>query len=270
MNFSMSRRQGNAHQKCADRVAVKITHLSVTFGAQQVLNDLSFEVNPGEIFVIMGPSGSGKSVLLRHLSGLERSGKGRVLINGRDAADTAVHADMTTAFVFQSSALLNSMTVFDNLALYLREHRLYNTRTIREKVEHVLEMLSLKDAMRKYPSQLSGGMRKRVAIARALVMEPQLILYDEPTSELDPVMAATITEIIGVLSTESGVTSIVVTHDRELALTIGHRVAFLVDGGFLTIDTLMKLRNSTYSCLVDFLNPKIDIAHPHFRKPKST
>ena len=263
------KRQAKLSSRRKDSVAVEVANLSVAFGKQQVLNNLSFEVSPGEIFAIMGPSGSGKSVLLRHISGLDRPSMGHVLINGRNAADAARQGEVVTAFVFQSGALLNSMTVFDNLALYLREHRIYPTATIREKVEQALELLSLKDAVHKYPSQLSGGMRKRVAIARALVMEPQLILYDEPTSELDPTMAATIAEIIGVLNAEAGVTSIVVTHDRQLALTIGHRVAFLLDGSFQAVDTPQGLSKNQNETLMRFLNPKIDITNPHFRNPQT-
>src|SRR5690606_29182653 len=124
--------------------------------------------------------GSGKSVLLKHIVGLEAPTSGRVFVGSQDAADPETREDVRMALVFQAGALFNSLTVYDNLALYLREHRLGNEGKIREKVMHALQILSLENAAGKLPAELSGGMRKRVAIARALVMEPQLLLYDEP------------------------------------------------------------------------------------------
>ena len=131
---------------------------------------------------------------------------------------------------------------------------------------HALRILSVEDAVSKFPSELSGGMKKRVSIARALVMEPQLLLYDEPTSELDPVMSATISEIIATLKNEYSVTSIVVTHDRSLALTIANRVGILMDGKLITLGTPKELAATKDPALVDFLYPKIDIQNPRFKK----
>jgi phospholipid/cholesterol/gamma-HCH transport system ATP-binding protein len=169
--------------------------------------------------------------------------------------------------VFQAGALFNSLSVYDNLALYPREHRSGNEASIRERVMHALTILSLEDAAQKFPSELSGGMKKRVSIARSLVMEPQLMLYDEPTSELDPVMSATISEIIATLKNEYSVTSLVVTHDRSLALlTIANRVGILMAGRLVTLGSADDLRSSTDPRIVDFLNPKIDIEHPRFKK----
>jgi phospholipid/cholesterol/gamma-HCH transport system ATP-binding protein len=170
------------------------------------------------------------------------------------------------ALVFQAGALFNSLTVYDNLALYLREHRLGNEGKIREKVMHSLQILSLENAAGKFPSELSGGMRKRVAIARALVMEPQLLLYDEPTSELDPVMSATISEIIASLKDQYRVTSVVVSHDRDLALNIADRVGILMGGELLTIASPEALKNPQDPRVMDFLNPKIDLHNPRFKK----
>jgi phospholipid/cholesterol/gamma-HCH transport system ATP-binding protein len=133
-------------------------------------------------------------------------------------------------------------------------------------VMHALKILSVEDAAKKFPSELSGGMKKRVSIARALVMEPQLLLYDEPTSELDPVMGATISEIIATLKNEYSVTSIVVTHDRALALTISNRVGILMEGELISLGTPSDLTKSKDPRIVDFLNPKIDILHPRFKK----
>jgi phospholipid/cholesterol/gamma-HCH transport system ATP-binding protein len=177
-------------------VGITIENLSKKFGTFEVLKNISFNVEPGEIFVLMGPSGSGKSVLLKHIVGLELPSDGRVTVDGHDAASEETREKVRMALVFQAGALFNSMSVYDNLALYPREHRVAGEAGIRDKVMRALQILSLENAAQKYPSELSGGMKKRVAIARALVMEPQLMMYDEPTSELDPVMSATISEII--------------------------------------------------------------------------
>src|SRR4051812_7661401 len=247
-------------------VGVEIDHLSKNFGSLQVLKDVTFKVDPGEIFVLMGPSGSGKSVLLKHIVGLEAPTSGRVLVNGQDALSEEIREQVRMALVFQAGALFNSLSVYDNLALYPREHRVTNEDGIREKVMRALQILSLENTAQKAPSELSGGMRKRVAIARALVMEPQLMLYDEPTSELDPVMSATISEIIATLREEYRVTTIVVSHDRDLALNIADRVGILMGGKLVSLGTPADLRTPKDPRIADFLNPKIDLKNPRFKQ----
>jgi phospholipid/cholesterol/gamma-HCH transport system ATP-binding protein len=247
-------------------VGVAVEGLSKSFGRFEVLKNVTFSVEPGEIFVLMGPSGSGKSVLLKHIVGLERPSAGRVTVDGRDAAAESTREQVRMALVFQSGALFNSLSVYDNLALYPREHRIANEAAIREKVMRALQILSLEGTANKAPSELSGGMKKRVAIARGLVMEPQLMLYDEPTSELDPVMSATIAEIIATLKDEYHVTSIVVSHDRELALGIADRVGILMGGELVSLGTPAELRNPQDPRVAEFLNPKIDLKHPRFKK----
>jgi phospholipid/cholesterol/gamma-HCH transport system ATP-binding protein len=253
------------HEESA-AVGVSIEGLSKKFGSFAVLKNITFSVEPGEIFVLMGPSGSGKSVLLKHIVGLEQPTSGRVLVDGRDASreDTREHVHM--ALVFQAGALFNSLSVYDNLALYPREHQVASEAGIREKVMRALQILSLEGAAQKSPSELSGGMKKRVAIARALVMEPQLMLYDEPTSELDPVMSATISEIIATLKDEYHVTTIVVSHDRELALGIADRVGILMGGELVSLGTPAELRTPRDPRVAEFLYPKIDLKNPRFKK----
>jgi phospholipid/cholesterol/gamma-HCH transport system ATP-binding protein len=253
------------HEESA-AVGVSIEGLSKSFGSFAVLKNITFSVEPGEIFVLMGPSGSGKSVLLKHIVGLEQPTSGRVLVDGRDASreDTREHVHM--ALVFQAGALFNSLSVYDNLALYPREHQVASEAGIREKVMRALQILSLEGAAQKSPSELSGGMKKRVAIARALVMEPQLMLYDEPTSELDPVMSATISEIIATLKDEYHVTTIVVSHDRELALGIADRVGILMGGELVSLGTPAELRAPRDPRVAEFLYPKIDLKNPRFKK----
>ena len=245
---------------------VTITNLNKKFGNVPVLRDINLEVKPGEIFCIMGPSGSGKTVLLKHIAGLETATSGEVRIGEYDAADPETRNKVHLALVFQAGALFNSLSVYDNLALYPREHRQCNEAGIRERVMHALSILSLEKAAHKFPSDLSGGMKKRVAIARALVMEPQLLLYDEPTSELDPVMSATLTEIIATLREQTAVTSIVVTHDRDLAFNIADRLAFVMDGRIQGVGTPADFKNPTDPVIANFLNPVIDLKNPRFKQ----
>ena len=218
-------------------VGLVVRGLRKSFADQEVLKGVDIEVKPGEIFVIMGPSGSGKSVLLKHLIGLEEPDAGEILINGESIQSPEIAAKYRMALVFQSGALLNSLTVGENVGLYLTEHRLKPSAEIARIVAEKLNDVGLKDTADKMPSELSGGMRKRAAIARALVIEPQLILYDEPTSELDPLSSVVIGEEILHLNRRIHVTSLVVTHDRELAFGVADRIAVINEGKIVVIGT---------------------------------
>jgi phospholipid/cholesterol/gamma-HCH transport system ATP-binding protein len=235
-------------------VGVQVRGLRKSFGAQEVLKGLDFEVKPGEIFVLMGPSGSGKSVLLKHIIGLEPPGEGEILINGESIQDPEVMGKYRMAMVFQSGALLNSLSVGENVGLYLTEHRLKPAGEIKRIVAEALDAVGLKDAADKVPSELSGGMKKRVAIARALVIEPQLILYDEPTSELDPLSAVVIGEEILKLNERIGVTSLVVSHDRDLAFGVADRIAVINAGKIITIGTPDEVKSNKDPIIQRFLN----------------
>lgn len=218
-------------------LTVQVRGLRKSFGGQEVLKGIDFEVQPGETFVIMGPSGSGKSVLLRHLIGLDAPDAGEILINGESAQSEKIASKYRMALVFQSGALLNSLTVGENVGLYLSEHRLKPPEEIARIVAEKLADVGLKDAADKMPGELSGGMKKRAAIARALVVEPQLILYDEPTSELDPLSAVVVGEEILKLKNRIHVTSLIVSHDRDLAFGVADRIAVINEGRILTIGT---------------------------------
>lgn len=235
-------------------VDVRVRGLHKGYRRQQVLKGLEFDVQAGEVFVIMGPSGSGKSVLLRQLIGLEASDSGEILIQGEPVHGGEVMKKYRLAMVFQSGALLNSLTVGENVGLYLTEHRLKSPAEISRAVSEKLEVVGLKGTEDKLPSELSGGMKKRVALARALIMEPQLIFYDEPTSELDPLSAVVIAQEIVGLNRRIGVTSLVVTHDRQLAFGIAQRIAVMADGNILTIGTPDEIRNSSIPEVQNFLN----------------
>jgi len=237
---------------------VEIHGVSKSFGEQEVLRGVDLTVQPGEIFVIMGPSGSGKSVLLKHVIGLEAPDAGEVLIDGEPATATGTRDRCRMAMVFQSGALLNSLTLAENVGLYLREHQLKPEPEIEQIVDEKLALVDLAEARDKLPAELSGGMRKRAAIARALVIEPQLLLYDEPTSELDPLMAATVGREIVNLQRSHGVTSMVVSHDRDLAFGIAHRMALIRDGRILCAGRPEEIRANGDPAVTEFLNANFE------------
>ena len=235
-------------------VSVKVTGLKRSFNGVEVLKGLDFEVKAGEIFVIMGPSGSGKSVLLKHIIGLEEPDAGEILVDGQSITAPGVMDHFRLAMVFQSGALLNSLTLGENVGLYLTEHRLKPPEEIARIVTEKLDIVGLKGQEAKMPSELSGGMKKRGAIARALVIEPQLILYDEPTSELDPVSAVVIGEEILRLKQDIQVTSIVVSHDRDLAFGVADRIAFISEGKIIAVGTPDEVRQNPNPIIKKFLN----------------
>ncbi len=235
-------------------VRVEVRGLRKSFNGEEVLRGVDFRVEPGEIFVIMGPSGSGKSVLLKHLIGLETPDAGEVLIGGESIQTPGVMDRHRMAMVFQSGALLNSLTVGENLGLYLSEHQLKSETEIAAIVATKLDLVGLKGMQERMPNELSGGMKKRASIARALVMEPELILYDEPTSELDPLMAVTIGQEIVNMRRRIQATSIVVSHDRDLAFGIADRIAIMHLGRILCVGSADEIRATPDPVIQEFLN----------------
>ena len=238
-------------------VSLSVSGLRKSYDGIDVLKGINFGVNPGEIFVIMGPSGAGKSVLLRLLIGLEEPDQGKVLTEGQPVQSPDIPARYRVAMVFQSGALLTSMTVGENVGFYLAEHHLNSPGEIAKIVAEDLEQVGLKGTENKMPDELSGGMRKRVAIARALVVEPQLILYDEPTSELDPVSAVSIAEDIVKLNARIHATTLVVSHDRDLAFGIAHRIAVLDGGLIIAIGTPDEIKRNPDPRVQNFLTARI-------------
>ena len=238
----------------ATGIPVAVRGLRKSFGDQAVLKGVDLDIRAGEVFVLMGPSGSGKSVFLRHLIGLEAPDTGEILLGGELATSEGLGERYRLAMVFQSGGLLNSLTVAENVGLYLSEHRLKPSAEIARIVAEKLAAVRLEPSVAaKYPTELSGGMRKRVAIARALVTDPQLVLFDEPTSELDPLVALAIgREIVG-LNHRTGATIVVVTHDRDLAFGIADRIAFLDGGEIAAIGTPAEMRASRHPLLQQFL-----------------
>lgn len=240
-------------------VRLRVNGLRKSYGGMPVLKGVSFEVERGETFVIMGPSGSGKSVLLKHIIGLEPADEGDIFVEDTSVRDGEAMSRYRMALVFQSGALLNSLNVLDNVGLYLSEHRLKPQDEINRIAIEKLDFLGLKNVKDRFPGELSGGMKKRVAIARALVMEPQLILYDEPTSELDPLSAVVIGEEIQNLQKRIHVTSIVVTHDRDLAFGIADRIAMMHEGELIAIGTVDEIRRHKHPIIHRFLNADFKI-----------
>ncbi len=234
-------------------VSLQARDVCKSYDGQIVLKGIDFQVERGEVFVLMGPSGSGKTVLLKHLIGLEVPDRGEILIEGQPIHSPGVVDRYRLAMVFQSGALLNSLSVADNVGLYLSEHRLHPPETIARIVTEKLALVGLKGIENKLPSELSGGMKKRVSIARALVIEPQLILYDEPTSELDPLIAVTIGAEILRLNQRIHVTSIVVTHDRDLAFGIADRIALMNEGELIALGPPDQVKADPHPLVQRFL-----------------
>jgi len=235
----------------------KIESLSKSYSGKDVLRDLSFEVRRGECFVILGRSGSGKSVALRQLNVLERPDSGRVLFDGIEISSLAeselAAVRKRIAMLFQGAALFDSMTVFENVAFPIREHRTLEAAELERQIKRHLALVGLFDVEDKLPSALSGGMKKRVALARSIALDPEAVLFDEPTTGLDPRTSATIAHLIEQTRSQLGVTSVVVTHDLTLARRVGDRLAFLDGGSFRFIGTWADADQSTDSELQKFL-----------------
>ncbi|OPZ04158.1 MAG: putative ABC transporter ATP-binding protein [candidate division BRC1 bacterium ADurb.BinA292] len=213
---------------------IRFEHVVKRLGGRVILDDLSFEIAKGEVFVIVGPSGTGKSVTLKHMVRLMSPTSGTVWLGDQaiSRADGAALQRLRERFgyLFQGGALLGWMTVAENVALPLEEKTGMAPGAIDARVAEVLEMVGLEADGGKLPAEISGGMQKRAGLARAIVRNPEIVLYDEPTSGLDPVTSRTIDRLIKHLNATLGVTSVVVTHDLHSALSIGHRIAMLYQG----------------------------------------
>ena len=241
---------------------IRVEDLWKSFGPQAVLRGVSLEVQPGEFMALIGMSGCGKSLLLKHLVRLVRPDRGRIWVAGQDV--TALPARALEAlrsrigFVFQSGALFDSMTVYDNVAFPLREKTRLGEGDIRKKVMGELERVDLSGAENKFPAQLSGGMIKRVALARTLVRDPEIVLFDEPTTGLDPVVSSAILDSFGWVRQRLKLTGILVSHEIPRIFKIVERVAMLYEGRIIAVETPERIQASTNPVVEQFINGKTE------------
>jgi phospholipid/cholesterol/gamma-HCH transport system ATP-binding protein len=228
-----------------------------SFGSKEVLRGVDLDIHPGETVVVLGGSGTGKSVLLKHTIGLLRPDEGRVLVEDEEVStlseDGLRSVRKKVAMVFQAGALFDSMDVHENVAYALREHTDKDEAAISDRVSEVLEQVELEGVERLMPVELSGGMRKRVALARAIALGPRALLYDEPTTGLDPITAEAINQLIRSMQKRLHVTSIVVTHDILSTRVVADRIAWLKDGRMGFIGTLPEAMASGHPELRHFL-----------------
>jgi phospholipid/cholesterol/gamma-HCH transport system ATP-binding protein len=236
---------------------IQIQDLYKSFRHQRVLEGVTLEIKTGETMVIIGRSGCGKSVLLKHIIGLLRPDSGKVLVDGEyvGALNAAGLKSLRKRFgmLFQGAALFDSLTVGENVALALKEHRDSNNGRVAEIVAQKLKLVGLAGVEALKPAELSGGMKKRVGLARAIAMDPQYVLYDEPTTGLDPVMADKINELIRQLQKELTITSIAVTHDMQSAYKIADRLAMLYEGKIIFLGTPQEIQACDHPVVRQFI-----------------
>jgi phospholipid/cholesterol/gamma-HCH transport system ATP-binding protein len=239
------------------RPFISVRGLFKSFSGKPVLQGVDLGVSEGETLVVLGGSGAGKSVLLRHINGLVMPDRGEVSVNGRSLAglgeDELFAVRKEIAMVFQLGALFDSLSVFDNISYPLREHSTLSEQRVRVRVSELLAMVDLKGVEELYPAELSGGMRKRVALARAIALEPRAVLYDEPTTGLDPIVTHHINLLIRGLQKRLGFTSIVVTHDLKSAFVVGDRFALLDNGRIRFVGTADEVRSTRDELMQEFL-----------------
>lgn len=241
---------------------IKIEKLWKSFGGNEVLRGLDLEIRDGETIVIIGQSGCGKSVLLKHLCGLLKPEKGRVLVDGTDIVPLG-EEELTPirkqfGFLFQGAALFDSMTLYDNVAFPLREERRVESE-VHKRVEEALKIVDLLEAQDKKPVELSGGMRKRAGLARAVVANPKYVLYDEPTTGLDPIRADNINEMVLRLHDKLHVTGVVVTHDMVSAYKIADRIAMLHEGRIHVVGTPKEIQATQDPIVKQFITGVSDV-----------
>ena len=239
---------------------IRVEELWKSFGSQEVLRGVSFEIQPGEFTALIGLSGCGKSLLLKHLVGLLKPDRGRIWIGSQDIGQASGRQleflRSRIGFVFQGGALFDSMTVYDNMAFPLREKTGLGEKDIRRKVTEELELVGLRDAEHKFPSQLSGGMIKRVALARALVRDPEIVLFDEPTTGLDPVVSRAVLELFSAVHQRLRLTGILVSHEIPRIFEIVQRVAMLHEGRIVAVESPGRFCASPNPVIQQFVNGK--------------
>jgi phospholipid/cholesterol/gamma-HCH transport system ATP-binding protein len=241
---------------------LRLRGVTKIFDREKVFDELDLDIDRGGTLVVIGRSGCGKSVLLKHLTGLMRPDAGAILFEGDDITrfdrKKIFQMRMHFGMLFQSSALFDSMSVGENVALPLRKHTALGDGEIERVVCEKLKLVGLTDVYDKFPAEMSGGMKKRIGLARAVVMNPQVVLYDEPTTGLDPIMADVINELIRTLQRELKITSVVVTHDIKSAYHVGDRIAMLHGGKIIFSGTPEEVRVADHPILRQFIEGRAD------------
>jgi phospholipid/cholesterol/gamma-HCH transport system ATP-binding protein len=236
---------------------IEIIDLHKSFGSLRVLNGVNLTIEKGESMTVIGGSGSGKSVLLKHIIALLFPDRGRVIVDGQMLNDLDERGlnEIRKKFgmLFQGAALFDSLTVWENVGFGLKQHTKLSDKEIRKIVTEKLALVGLKDVEDKMPSELSGGMKKRVGLARAIAMDAAIILYDEPTTGLDPITADALNDLIVDLRKKLGVTSVSITHDMQSAYKISDRIAMLYKGQIQEIGTPDQIRNTTNPIVRQFI-----------------
>ncbi len=254
---------------------IVVKNLTKRFGDRTILKNISFDVKEGEIFVLMGGSGSGKSTTIKHIIGLLKPTEGQIIIDGTDITQLTdkelIDFRKKMGYLFQEGALFDSLKVWENVGFYFLENTDMPKKEIYRLAQEKLALVGLKGIEELYPSELSGGMRKRVSLARAISTNPEIVLYDEPTSGLDPVTSAMIDNLIVNLRNTIGVTSIVVTHDLDSAFSIGDRIAMIHRGIIYAIGTPEEIKNNPDPIVQQFINRKAEgpITEELFRELQS-
>ncbi|MBI3617691.1 MAG: ABC transporter ATP-binding protein [Candidatus Omnitrophica bacterium] len=237
---------------------IQVQHLHKSFNGQQVLEDINLQVKKGEILIVLGESGTGKSVLLKHLIGLLKPDQGSVLIEARDITRMSERELLglrkDIGYLFQEGALYDFMNVFENIAFPLREHTAFDWKTIREKVQSILRLIGLEGIEEKYPAELSGGMKKRVALARAIILDSRILLCDEPTSGLDPLRSRDISALIRDVARKLHCTTVVTSHDIQNSLRIADRLALLQNGRIAAVGTPSEFEASNNVFVKEFIS----------------
>ncbi|MGB4704002.1 MAG: ABC transporter ATP-binding protein [Candidatus Saccharicenans sp.] len=243
-------------------VKIKITDLHKAFGSKQVLRGLNLEIMSGETLVVIGQSGSGKSVLLKHIIGIMKPDRGKVVVDGQEISSMSDEQLMKLSrkfgMLFQGAALFDSLTVEENVAFGLRRHTTLSEDEIKERVKESLEQVGLRGVEKLFPHELSGGMKKRVGLARAIAYRPEIILYDEPTTGLDPIRAEAINDLILCLKKQMKVTSVIITHDMNMTYKVADRIAMLFDGRIIEIGTPEEIRKTDNPVVQQFINGRTE------------
>jgi phospholipid/cholesterol/gamma-HCH transport system ATP-binding protein len=234
------------------------------FGSKRVLSGFSLDVEEGETVAIIGFSGAGKSVAIKHIVGLLMPDKGEVIVDGLNVPSLSrpelYQLRARIGYVFQFAALFDSLTIGDNVAMGLRKQEGLTENEIAERVHEALELVDLPDVAQRSPAELSGGMRKRVGIARAIALRPKYILYDEPTTGLDPVTSAVIDDLMVRMERQLGVTGVVITHDMRSAYTVANRIAMLYEGKVRQFGTVDEIKNTTDPVVRQFIEGRAELA----------